>query len=73
VAVIYRAEGNARELCVCDEGEGVPKDFDPAASRGLGIKVVALLAKQLGGTLAVSKDLTGGACFQVAFGGAESR
>ena len=69
VAVIYRAEGAARELSVCDQGEGVPQDFDPTASRGLGMKVVGLLAKQLGGTLGVSTNPTGGACFQVAFKG----
>jgi two-component sensor histidine kinase len=69
VAVVYKADGAARELSVCDEGEGVPTNFDPAASRGLGMKVVGLLAKQLGGKLAVSKNPAGrGACFQVAFG-----
>jgi two-component sensor histidine kinase len=71
VAVIYKADGAARELSVCDEGEGVPKGFDPAASLGLGMKVVALLAKQLGGKLVVRDSQSGGgACFQVAFGGA---
>jgi two-component sensor histidine kinase len=73
VTVIYKAEGVARELLVCDEGAGVPENFDPGASTGLGMKVIALLAKQLGGKVAVSENPTGGACFQVAFGGAESR
>jgi two-component sensor histidine kinase len=73
VAVIYKAEGAARELSVCDQGHGVPENFDPGASTGLGMKVIALLAKQLGGKVAVSENPTGGACFQVAFGGAESR
>lgn len=72
VAVIYKAEGAARELSVCDQGDGVPENFDPGASTGLGMKVIALLAKQLGGKVAVSENPTGGACFQVAFGGAES-
>jgi two-component sensor histidine kinase len=70
VAVVYKASGGARELSVCDEGAGVPADFDPAASDGLGMKVVGLLAKQLGGKLAVSQnETTKGACFRVAFGG----
>jgi two-component sensor histidine kinase len=73
VAVIYKAEGTARELSVCDEGDGVPENFDPGASTGLGMKVIALLAKQLGGKVAVSENSTGGACFQVAFGGAQNR
>jgi two-component sensor histidine kinase len=68
VTVIYNADGAARELSVCDEGEGVPANFDPAASSGLGMKVAGLLAKQLGGKLAVSKNPAGrGACFQVAW------
>ena len=72
VAVIYETEGAARKLSVCDQGDGVPENFDPSASTGLGMKVIALLAKQLGGKLAVSENPTGGACFQVAFGGAEN-
>jgi two-component sensor histidine kinase len=69
VTVIYKAAGAARELSVCDEGEGVPTNFDPAASNGLGMKVVGLLAKQLGGKLTVSENPSGrGACFQVPFG-----
>jgi two-component sensor histidine kinase len=68
VVVFYKIDGTARELSVCDEGEGVSKNFDPANSKGLGMKVVGLLAKQLGGTLAVSANPSGrGACFQVAF------
>ena len=70
VAVIYEAEGAARRLSVCDEGEGVPANFDVGASTGLGMKVVALLAKQLGGELAVGENPRGrGACFRVAFAG----
>jgi two-component sensor histidine kinase len=68
VAVGYKAYGTTRELSVCDEGKGLPEDFDPTASSGLGMKVANLLAKQLGGKLAVGENATGrGACFQVAF------
>ena len=67
--MIYKADGGVRELSVCDEGEGMPEDFDPGQSSGLGMKVVGLLAKQLGGKLAISGNPSGkGACFQVAFG-----
>jgi two-component sensor histidine kinase len=70
IAVIYKANGAARLLSICDQGKGVPHDFDPAASTGLGMKIVSLLAKQLGGKLAVGASPTGtGACFQIAFGG----
>jgi two-component sensor histidine kinase len=70
IAVFYKADGASRLLSICDQGEGVPQNFDPDASTGLGMKIVSLLAKQLGGKLAVSANPTGsGACFQVAFGG----
>ena len=69
VAVVYKADGSARELSVCDEGDGVPHDFDPRQSSGLGMKVVSQLARQLGGKLVVSENPAGkGACFQIAFG-----
>lgn len=70
VTVIYKAQGTSRELSICDEGEGVSPNFDPGASTGLGMKVVGLLAKELGGKLTVGGNPAGkGACFQVAFGG----
>jgi two-component sensor histidine kinase len=69
VVVAYKVNGAARELSVCDEGEGVPEDFNPDRSEGLGMKVVNLLAKQLGGQMVVGKNPAGqGACFRVAFG-----
>jgi two-component sensor histidine kinase len=68
VDVIYKVNAGRRRLCVCDEGEGLPANFDPARSGGLGMKVVDVLAKQLGGMLEVTPNAGGhGACFQVAF------
>ena len=56
------------ELSVCDQGQGVPAEFDPVKSGGLGMKVVGVLAKQLGGVLEVLPNPDGrGACFRVAF------
>jgi two-component sensor histidine kinase len=69
IIVIYKAEGIARELSVCDEGEGLPANFDATVSNGLGMKVISLLAKQLSGKLVVGENSNGrGACFKVAFG-----
>lgn len=69
VAVNYKVDCGARMLSVCDEGEGVPDNFDPRATGGLGMHVIGVLAKQLGGKLAVSRNSSGvGACFRVAFG-----
>ena len=68
VDVIYKVEGDRRSISVCDRGEGVPANFDPVASGGLGMKVVAVLTKQLGGKLDVSPNPDGqGACFTVSF------
>lgn len=68
VEVTYRIDGDGRQLSVCDEGGGVPPDFDPARSRGLGMKVVNVLVKQLGGALEVLGNERGpGACFRVKF------
>ena len=70
VAVTYKVRGAAREITVCDEGEGLPEGFKPAETGGLGMKVVGLLAQQLGGKLAVRNNSSGtGACFEVAFSG----
>lgn len=70
VGVQYRIAGERHELSVCDQGRGVPEGFDPATSTGLGMKVVTLLAKQLGGALEVLANPDGrGACFRVGFAG----
>ena len=68
ISVHYRAVGARRELSVCDEGDGVSPEFDPATSQGLGMKVVTALARQLGGTLTAGANPAGrGSCFTVAF------
>jgi two-component system, sensor histidine kinase PdtaS len=55
-------------VSVADDGPGLPTGFDPTASKGLGMKIVRLLVKQIGGTLAFTTGTRGrGACFTVAF------
>jgi len=36
-----------------DEGPGLPAGFDPTRSKGLGMKIVLSLVKQIGGTLQI--------------------
>ena len=48
-----RPAAGGYSLSVANEGKGLPADFDPAASTGLGMKVVRSLARQLGGELLV--------------------
>jgi two-component sensor histidine kinase len=37
-------------LSISDDGVGLPSGYDPAASDGLGFKLVTMLTAQLGGT-----------------------
>jgi two-component sensor histidine kinase len=68
VIVSYRAQDANSELSVCDQGPGLDAEFDPTLTSGLGMKVVKLLTKQLGGELATGSNRDGpGACFSVRF------
>ena len=58
------------ELCVLDEGPGLPEDFATNAPNraGLGMKVIGALVGQLNGALSVRGNPAGkGSCFAVAF------
>jgi two-component sensor histidine kinase len=58
-------------LSVLDGGPGLPTGFDPDGSKGLGMKIVRALVKQIGGELHISTGEKGrGACFTVAFSSA---
>jgi two-component sensor histidine kinase len=58
--VTYRRQGSEHELSVCDEGSGLPHDFNP----------VTALARQLGGRVITGKNPVGpGSCFIVRFAG----
>lgn len=55
-------------LSVSDDGPGLPAGFDPGGSKGLGMKIVRALVKQIGGALHISTGDDGrGARFTVAF------
>ena len=69
IEVSFRISDDANKLIVCDEGQGLPEDFDPhAATAGLGMRVIRSLASQLQGTLSAGPRENGtGACFVVQF------
>lgn len=69
IDVIYRIDGDTHALSVCDDGEGLPVGFDPDQSvTGLGMRVITVLARQLGGRVTAQPNPTGrGSCFVVAF------
>ena len=55
-------------LSVCNEGPPLPEDFDPAASKGLGMQIVLALVGQIGGKLLIDRCAhCGGARFTVTF------
>jgi two-component system, sensor histidine kinase PdtaS len=54
-------------LSVTDDGPGLPARFEPASSKGLGMKIVLALVKQIGGEFTVSAGDNGrGARFSIA-------
>jgi len=68
IEVAYKITDGQRELRVRDEGAGLPAGFDPDGMKGLGMKVVTALARQLGGRTIAGPSPTGsGACFAVVF------
>lgn len=70
IDVHYESGPGEYALIVSDEGRDLSKSFDPAAAnKSLGMRVVSLLAKQLGGVLTAGRRPDGATCFKVAFPG----
>jgi two-component sensor histidine kinase len=71
IKVIFRSAGRGEyELCVLDEGKGLPEGFAPDrhSAGSLGMKLVALLVSQLDGRLLAGANPAGrGASFTVRF------
>jgi two-component sensor histidine kinase len=63
-----RGEDGSFQLRVSDEGAGLPADFQPDKSKGLGLKVVHSLIQKLGGALHAGNRPDGkGAMFTITF------
>lgn len=67
IEVTYSIRGGVHSLSVCDAGQGLPAEFDIDQVRNsLGMRVVSVLARQLGGALSAGARIDGpGACFTV--------
>jgi two-component system, sensor histidine kinase PdtaS len=69
--IIVRLEAHpslGHSLSVLDEGPGLPAGFDPTKSKGLGMKIVLALVKQIGGELKIAPGANGrGSRFTVTF------
>ena len=56
---LKRVADDAINLSVRDDGVGLPKDFEMTKSKGLGMKLVAALVNQTGGTIRTADNQTG--------------
>jgi two-component sensor histidine kinase len=55
--IIVRLETDptlGHSLSVSDDGPGLPAEFDPLRSKGLGMKIISSLVKQIGGQLQIT-------------------
>jgi two-component system, sensor histidine kinase PdtaS len=72
VRIVTTTPGS-HSLSVLDDGPGLPAAFDPEESKGLGMKIILLLVKQIGGELHVLPGGYGcGARFTVTFRSGEA-
>ena len=62
-----RADDGDYLLTVSDNGPGMPASFDLESGTGLGMKVVRMVARQLGGALTVGRGILGGASIVIRF------
>jgi two-component sensor histidine kinase len=69
IAVTLEKVGEDRyALSVTDQGPGLPKGFDPSAAKGLGMKIILSLVKDVAGELVLGPGKGGrGARFSVLF------
>lgn len=68
IAVGLHMAGDEYVLSVSDDGPGLPKDFDPTATHGLGMKIISSLVRQIGGELQIGPGIGGnGTRFTVLF------
>jgi len=58
------AEGTTT-LRIVDRGVGLPAGFDPAKSKGLGMRIVAALCQQIGAELEIDRSGQNGAGFVI--------
>jgi Histidine kinase-, DNA gyrase B-, and HSP90-like ATPase len=56
---LARRDANTLSISVCDNGIGLPPEFDFSKSKRLGMRVVTTLARQLGGNIAQHADADG--------------
>lgn len=63
VGLTVDADAEAIRVSLTDDGAGLPAEFDPAASAGLGMRIVTALVGQIHGRLEVARRPGGGTAF----------
>ncbi|OYY92054.1 MAG: hypothetical protein B7Y45_00755 [Sphingomonas sp. 28-66-16] len=61
IALSITTTGDTIALLIEDDGCGLPEGFDPSASTGLGMRIIAALTRQLGATLTLPPRARGAA------------
>ena len=51
ITVRMEKSTSGHSLSVSDDGPGLPAAYDPGSSKGLGMKIIQTLVKQIGGAL----------------------
>ncbi len=65
---LWMVENGGAVMSIVDDGPGLPETFTPAATSGLGMKIISALTNQVQGQLSFAKGEGGrGTCFSVAF------
>jgi len=68
IMVSLQASANGYALSISDDGPGLPEGFETTASRGLGMKLISSLVRQIDGQLQIDRGGNGkGARFSVLF------
>jgi len=61
----HRTAGREVQLSVSDNGVGIPEGLDPSSTESMGLKLIRILAEQIGGRLEL--DRAGGTSFRLTF------
>jgi two-component sensor histidine kinase len=56
LSLSFRQDDQSLELVVADDGPGLPNGFDPAQSKGLGMRLILSLVRQLEGSFEASNE-----------------
>jgi two-component sensor histidine kinase len=68
ISVAITPAGKGVQMVIGDDGPGLPADFDPAARKGLGMRVVGALVRQHRGAMDFGASEAGGALFSIRIG-----